>query len=82
ALTSAAGDDPHQARIELETNDANNYLASSMGSQAVEKIRSSVTTPLGLLRALTSAAGDDPHQARIELETNDANNYLASSMGS
>lgn len=47
ALTSASGDDPHQARIELETNDANNYLASSMGSQAVEKIRSSVAEMVG-----------------------------------
>ena len=47
ALTSAAGDAPHQARIELETNDANNYLASSMGTQAVEKIRSSVAEMVG-----------------------------------
>ncbi|WP_102193683.1 YhgE/Pip domain-containing protein [Microbacterium aurantiacum] len=47
ALTSAAGDDPHQARIELETNDANNYLASSMGTAAVEKIRSSVAEMVG-----------------------------------
>ncbi|WP_217176967.1 YhgE/Pip family protein [Streptomyces sp. AC495_CC817] len=47
ALTSVAGDDPHQARIELDTNDANNYLASSMGTQAVEKIRSSVAEMVG-----------------------------------
>jgi putative membrane protein len=47
ALTSAAGKDPHQARIDLETNDANNYLASSMGTQAVEKIRSSVAEMVG-----------------------------------
>ena len=47
ALTSASGEDPHQARIELETNDANNYLASSMGTQAVEKIRSSVAEMVG-----------------------------------
>lgn len=47
ALTSAAGSDPHEARIELETNDANNYLASSMGTQAVEKIRSSVAEMVG-----------------------------------
>ncbi|MGV2985263.1 YhgE/Pip family protein [Microbacterium sp. AGC85] len=47
ALTSAAGTDPHQALIELETNDANNYLASSMGTQAVEKIRSSVAQMVG-----------------------------------
>jgi len=47
ALTSAAGTEPHQARIVLETNDANNYLASSMGTQAVEKIRSSVAEMVG-----------------------------------
>lgn len=47
ALTSAAGDTPEQARIDLETNDANNYLASSMGTQAVEKIRSSVAQMVG-----------------------------------
>ncbi|GAB3597688.1 YhgE/Pip family protein [Microbacterium tumbae] len=47
ALTSASGDDPHQATIELETNDANNYLASSMGTQAVEKIRSTVAQMVG-----------------------------------
>lgn len=42
ALTSVAGDDPHQATIELATNDANNYLASTIGTQAVEKLRRSV----------------------------------------
>jgi putative membrane protein len=42
ALTSVGGDDPHQATILLETNDANNYLASTIGTQAVEKIRRSV----------------------------------------
>ena len=47
ALTSSAGADPRQARIDLETNDANNYLASSMGTQAVEKIRSSVAQMVG-----------------------------------
>ncbi|MBO9626602.1 MAG: YhgE/Pip family protein [Microbacterium sp.] len=47
ALTSVAGTDPHQARIELDTNDANNYLAGSMGTQAVEKIRSSVAEMVG-----------------------------------
>ncbi|UNK70822.1 YhgE/Pip domain-containing protein [Microbacterium sp. H1-D42] len=47
ALASVAGDDPHQARIELETNDANNYLASSIGTQAVEQIRRSVAEMVG-----------------------------------
>ncbi len=47
ALTSAAGDDPHQATLVLATNDANNYLASSIGTQAVERIRSSVAELVG-----------------------------------
>ncbi|OZB86041.1 YhgE/Pip domain-containing protein [Microbacterium sp. 13-71-7] len=47
ALLSASGTSPHQARIELETNDANNYLASSIGSGAVEKIRRSVAEMVG-----------------------------------
>ena len=42
ALASASGDQPIQATIRLETNDANNYLASTIGTQAVEKIRASV----------------------------------------
>lgn len=42
ALVSVSGDEPRQATISLETNDANNYLASSIGTQAVEKIRRSV----------------------------------------
>lgn len=47
ALASAAGDHPRQARIELETNDANNYLASTIGSQTVERIRRSVAEMVG-----------------------------------
>lgn len=47
ALSSAAGSMPHQATIGLETNDANNYLASTIGTQAVEKIRRSVAELVG-----------------------------------
>ncbi|MEW1962859.1 YhgE/Pip domain-containing protein [Microbacterium sp. NPDC077644] len=47
ALTSASGTDPHQAVLRLGTNDANNYLASTMGTQAVEKIRSTVAEKVG-----------------------------------
>jgi putative membrane protein len=63
ALTSVGGDTPHQARIELETNDANNYLASTIGDQAVEKIRRSVAQLVGeeaasrLLGALSDIRG-------------------------
>lgn len=42
ALTSVGGDDPRQATISLETNDANNYLKVDDRYQAVEKIRRSV----------------------------------------
>lgn len=47
ALASAAGSAPRQATIGLETNDANNYLASTIGTQAVEKIRRSVAELVG-----------------------------------
>ncbi|MBN9153791.1 MAG: YhgE/Pip domain-containing protein [Microbacterium sp.] len=63
SLASAAGDDPHQARIELKTNDANNYLASTIGDQAVEKIRRSVAELVGkeaagrLLTAISDIRG-------------------------
>nr|WP_274636698.1 YhgE/Pip family protein [Microbacterium bovistercoris] len=63
ALTSVSGAAPHQALIELETNDANNYLASTIGDQAVEKIRRSVAELVGreaagrLLTALSDIRG-------------------------
>lgn len=47
ALSSAAGSSPRQATIGLETNDANNYLASTIGTQAVERIRRSVAELVG-----------------------------------
>lgn len=47
ALVSAGGSTPHQATIGLKTNDANNYLASTIGTQAVEKIRRSVAELVG-----------------------------------
>ena len=57
ALTSVAGDEPHQALLELETNDANNYLASSIGSQAVERVRGSVAEMVGSEAAETLLTG-------------------------
>lgn len=57
ALTSVAGEHPQQAVIELETNDANNYLASSIGAQTVEKVRSSVAQMVGSEAAETLLTG-------------------------
>lgn len=42
AIASIQGDEPRAADILLLTNDANNYLASTIGKQAVEKIRETV----------------------------------------
>ncbi|QAV70820.1 YhgE/Pip domain-containing protein [Salinibacterium sp. UTAS2018] len=64
ALRSIAGTDPHQAEIDLETNDANNYLASTIGKQAVEQIRRSVAELVGeeaagtLLTAISDIRGE------------------------
>ncbi|MDQ1129957.1 YhgE/Pip family protein [Microbacterium sp. SORGH_AS_0888] len=52
ALVSASGTSPHQATLALATNDANNYLASTIGSQAIQKIRTSVATMVGEKAAL------------------------------
>jgi len=42
AVASLSSSSPRQADIELRTNDANNYLASTIGTQAVARIQSSV----------------------------------------
>ncbi|MBF4562652.1 YhgE/Pip family protein [Microbacterium sp. VKM Ac-2870] len=47
ALVSSGGSAPRQATIGLQTNDANNYLASTIGTQAVDKIRRSVAELVG-----------------------------------
>lgn len=57
ALVSASGTDPVQATLKLETNDANNYLASTIGGQAIEKIRSSVAQMVGEQAALNLLNG-------------------------
>ncbi|MEV8024825.1 YhgE/Pip domain-containing protein [Microbacterium sp. NPDC080220] len=43
AVASISSADPRQAEIDLTTNDANNYLASTIGTQAVERIRTTVS---------------------------------------
>lgn len=42
ALASASGSEPHRAVVTLTTNDTNSYLASTIGTQAAEKIRTSI----------------------------------------
>ncbi|WP_125129897.1 YhgE/Pip domain-containing protein [Microbacterium sp. 10M-3C3] len=42
AIASISSDAPRQAGLQLRTNDANNYLASTIGSQAVARIQQTV----------------------------------------
>ncbi|MBT2517953.1 YhgE/Pip family protein [Streptomyces sp. ISL-90] len=42
ALASVRGSKPRPAEIGLETNDANSYLAGTIGTQTVEKIRAAI----------------------------------------
>ncbi|NIK36014.1 putative membrane protein [Microbacterium endophyticum] len=42
AIASITSDSPRQADLDLRTNDANNYLASTIGSQAIQKIQKTV----------------------------------------
>lgn len=46
-LTSASGDQPHQARVVLATNDANGYLAGTLGQRATDAILTSVRKSVG-----------------------------------
>jgi putative membrane protein len=65
AIASISTDAPRQAGIVLRTNDANNYLASTIGTQAVARIQSTVAAKivdeagLTLLNAL--------HTIRVQL---------------
>lgn len=53
ALASVSSDDPRPARLELDTYDANSYLASTIGSQAIDRIRTSVAQQVGYEAATT-----------------------------
>lgn len=47
ALASVQTDSPRKAEIVLSTNDANSYLAGTIGKQAVEKIRATIAEKVG-----------------------------------
>ncbi|KAA9106324.1 YhgE/Pip domain-containing protein [Microbacterium rhizomatis] len=91
AIASITSNDPRTAQILLRTNDANNYLASTIGTQAVEKIRTTVAQKivreggLTLLDALAtvrvnlSNAADGAQQLADGLGTaHDGSSQLAS----
>lgn len=66
ALVSISGTDPHQATLSLETNDANNYLASTIGDQAIERIRTSVAQLVGEEAASRLLTGISEIRANLE----------------
>ena len=43
AVASINSTEPREAQLQLRTNDANNYLATTIGKQAVERIQTTVT---------------------------------------
>lgn len=66
ALVSISGSDPHQATLSLETNDANNYLASTIGDQAIERIRTSVAQLVGEQAAARLLSGIAEIRANLQ----------------
>ena len=47
ALASVGTSTPRQAELTLETNDANSYLAGTIGKQAIEQIRTTIAQQVG-----------------------------------
>ncbi|MCS5735951.1 YhgE/Pip domain-containing protein [Herbiconiux daphne] len=52
ALTSASGNEPQQAVVQLTTNDTNSFLATTIAGQVAEKVRASITERVGKEAAL------------------------------
>ncbi|ROS78847.1 YhgE/Pip domain-containing protein [Cellulomonas sp. PhB143] len=56
-LVSSGELDPHQASLQLVTNDANNYLATTIANTIVGEVRDSVASQVGTEAASTFLAG-------------------------
>ncbi|KQP00877.1 YhgE/Pip domain-containing protein [Leifsonia sp. Leaf264] len=52
-LESSSTDDPRKAEVILSTNDANSYLASTIGEQAVKTIQTQIVRSVGENAAIT-----------------------------
>ncbi|MGO3885064.1 MAG: YhgE/Pip family protein [Mycetocola sp.] len=57
ALASSSGDDPHQAEVLLTTNDANSYLAGTIGEQATKTIQTQIVRTVNKQSAQTMLDG-------------------------
>lgn len=65
AVASITTGDPHKADIVLHTSDANNYLASTIGAQAVERIQASIAQKIVAEAGLTML--DALNSIRVQL---------------
>ncbi|MET0725209.1 MAG: YhgE/Pip family protein [Leifsonia sp.] len=52
-LVSSSTDDPRQAQVVLSTNDANSYLATTIGEQAIKTIKAQIVRQVGQNAAIT-----------------------------
>lgn len=57
ALASSSGDNPHQGEVLLTTNDANSYLAGTIGEQAVKTIQKQIVQTVNKQSAQTMLDG-------------------------
>ena len=65
SLASASGDTPHQAEVVLTTNDANSYLSTTIGEQAVKTLRTSIVERVNRKAADTFLVGLSDIRAKI-----------------
>jgi len=80
ALASANGQAPHKATVTLTTNDANSYLASTIGTQAAEKIRTSIVKQVNESAANQFLMGLSTIRANL-IDAADGANNLADGAG-
>ncbi|THE08496.1 YhgE/Pip domain-containing protein [Microbacterium oleivorans] len=81
AVASISSSTPRQAEIDLTTNDANNYLASTIGTQAVQRIRTTVTEKVVREAGLTML--DALNTVRVKLiDAADGASTLTDGLGS
>ncbi|WP_427871152.1 YhgE/Pip family protein [Leucobacter luti] len=57
SLESSSGTEPHRAEVILTTNDANSYLASTIGEQAVKRVQAQIVRSVGEESARTMLDG-------------------------
>jgi putative membrane protein len=76
ALSSASGDSPRQAEVILTTNDANSYLSTTIGEQAVKTLRTSIVERVNRQAADTFLVGLSDIRAKLVTAADGASQLL------